>query len=274
MEHVSVVYLLGHPVAHSLSPAMHNAAFRSLGLPHRYEALDVSADVLPGLVDRIRTGELLGANVTVPHKEAVLKLVDNWDGPTAEIGAANTLSRTPDGRRVLGSNTDAVGFAYATRDLGLDGAHVLILGAGGAARAVLAVLFERGASISIANRTSERAHRLASSLAHPVDRAPRVIEWGTREDLNGIDVVVNATSLGLHGEDPLPRAELRPGLVIVDLIPIAAPTPLARRARAAGATVVDGLPMLLQQAASSFRIWTGRDAPIDVMRAALYASVS
>ena len=271
---MSVVYLLGHPVAHSLSPAMHNAAFRSLGLPHTYEPLDLTADQLPGVVARIRSGDVLGANVTVPHKEAVLRLVDTWDGPTAEIGAANTLSRTPDGGRVLGSNTDAVGFAYAMRDVPLDAAHVLLLGAGGAARAVMTVLFERGASVSIANRTAERARRLTRSLAHPVDREPRLIEWGRREDLRGIDVVVNATSLGLHGEDPLAGAALTADLVVVDLIPTAVPTPLARRARAAGATVVDGLPMLLQQAASSFRIWTGRDAPVEVMRMALYASVS
>ena len=271
---MSTVYLLGHPVAHSLSPAMHNAAFRSLGLPHEYAALDVTADQLPGVVERIRSGELLGANVTVPHKEFVLKLVDTWDGPTAEIGAANTLSRTADGRRVLGSNTDAVGFAYAIRDVPLDGARVLLLGAGGAARAVMAVLLERGADVSIANRTAERARSLARSLAHPVDREPRVVAWADRGDLAAVDVIVNATSLGLHGEDPLAGAGLRPGLVVVDLIPTAVPTPLARRARAAGATVIDGLPMLLQQAVSSFRIWTGQDAPVDIMRAALYGSVS
>jgi shikimate dehydrogenase len=271
---VSVVLLLGHPVAHSLSPAMHNAAFTSLGLPHRYEPFDVTEDGLRAVVERIRSGEVLGANVTVPHKEAVLKLVDTWDGPTAEIGAANTLSRTADGRRILGSNTDAVGFAYAVRELPLDGAEVLLLGAGGAARAVMAVLFERGARISIANRTTERARGLARSLAHPVGLEPRVIGWEDRDDVRGFDVVVNATSLGLHGEDPLERAAVRPELVVIDLIPTAAPTPLVRRARAAGATVVDGLPMLLQQAASSFRVWTGRDAPVDVMRAALYASVS
>ena len=271
---MSLVYLLGHPVGHSLSPVMHNAAFRSLGLPHRYEVFDVTADALPAVIDRIRSGELLGANVTVPHKEAVLKLVDTWDGPAAEIGAANTLSRTPDGRRVLGSNTDAVGFVYATRDLDLGGARVLLLGAGGAARAAMVVLLERGASITIANRTAERARSLARSLAHPSDRAPAVIEWGDRTDLRDIDIVVNATALGLHGEDPLAHAELRGELVVVDLIPTATPTPLARRARAAGATVVDGLPMLLQQASSSFRIWTGLDAPVEVMRAALYASVN
>ena len=154
-----IVQLLGHPVGHSLSPAMHNAAFRALGLPHSYELLDVTADALPAAVARIRDGAILGANVTVPHKEAVVKLADTWDGPTAEIGAANTLSRTPDGRRLLASNTDGVGFEYATRDLVLDGARVLVLGAGGAARAVVSVLFARGARVSVANRDVERAPR-------------------------------------------------------------------------------------------------------------------
>src|SRR4030088_3252560 len=148
---MSVVYLLGHPVEHSLSPAMHNAAFRALGLAHSYEALDVTADALPAAVQRIRSGELLGANVTVPHKETVMSLIDTWDGPTAEIGAANTLSRTPDGRQLMGSNTDVVGFQFATRDLELDGARVLVLGAGGAARAVLPVLFRRCAHVLLGN---------------------------------------------------------------------------------------------------------------------------
>jgi shikimate dehydrogenase len=151
---------------------------------------------------------------------------------------------------------------------------VLLLGAGGAARAVLVALFVRGAHVAIANRSSERARILARAIPHPVERAPRVLEWAARTDLEDIDVVVNATSLGLHGEDPLEGAALRRGLVVVDLIPAAVATPLVRRARAAGAEAVDGLPMLLQQAASSFRIWTGQDAPVDVMRAALFASVS
>jgi len=270
---VSVVYLLGHPVGHSLSPAMHNAAFRALGLSHSYETLDVTADALPGAVQRVRTGDVLGANVTVPHKETVMKLVDTWDGPTAEIGAANTLSRTADGR-VLASNTDAVGFEYATRELALDGARVLLLGAGGAARAALVVLFARGAHVAIANRSPERVRALARAIPHPVGREPRIVEWAARTELREVDVVVNATSLGLHGDDPLEGAELRGGLVVVDLVPTAAATTLVRRARAVGATTVDGLPMLLQQAVSSFRIWTGRDAPVAVMRAALFASVS
>jgi shikimate dehydrogenase len=190
---VSSVYLLGHPVEHSLSPAMHNAAFRSLGLPHTYEALDVTAEDLPAVVRRIRDGSVLGANVTVPHKETVMTLVDTWDGPTAEIGAANTLSRTPDGKRVLASNTDAVGFAFATRNLALDGARVLLLGAGGAARAVLVALLVRGAHVSIANRSDERARTLARAIPHPVDRAARIVGWAARKDLAEIDIVVNAT---------------------------------------------------------------------------------
>ena len=271
---MSAVYLLGHPVAHSLSPAMHNAAFRALGLPHSYVAVDVTADALPAAIQRIRSGEVLGANVTVPHKVTVVSLADTWDGPTAQIGAANTLSRTADGGRVLASNTDAVGFEHATGGIALNGARVLLLGAGGAARAALVVLFARDAQVEIANRSAERARSLAGTMPHPPDRAPRVREWADRTELAEIDVVVNATSLGLYGEDPLAGAALRPGLVVVDLIPAAVATPLVRRARAAGATVVDGLPMLLQQAASSFRIWTGHDAPVDVMRAALLGSVS
>jgi len=271
---MSSVLLLGHPVEHSLSPAMHNAAFRALGLPHTYETFDVTADGLPAAVQRIRTGELLGANVTLPHKEAVMALVDTWDGPTAEIGAANTLSRTADGERVLASNTDAVGFAYATRTLTLDGARVLLLGAGGAARAILVALLVRGAHVSLTNRSADRARTLVRAIPHPVERTPRVVDWADRGDLSDVDIVINATSLGLHGEDPLDGAPLRRGLTIVDLIPTAVATPLVRRARAAGLDVVDGLPMLLQQAASSFKIWTGQDAPVDVMRAALFASVS
>jgi shikimate dehydrogenase len=271
---VSVVYLLGHPVEHSLSPAMHNAAFQALGLAHSYETFDVTEEGLPDQVQRIRAGELLGANVTLPHKEAVMALVDTWDGPTAEIGAANTLSRTADGTRVLASNTDAVGFAYATRSLVFDGARVMLLGAGGAARAVLVALLVRGAHVTIANRSVERARTLVRAIPHPVERGPRTIDWSARTELAEIDVVINATSLGLRGEDPLDGAPLRRGLTIVDLTPTAVASPLVKRARAAGLDVVDGLPMLLQQAASSFKIWTGQDAPVDVMRAALFASVS
>lgn len=271
---MSLVLLLGHPVEHSLSPAMHNAAFRALGLPHTYEAVDVTADALPAAVQRIRDGEVLGANVTVPHKEAVVRLADTWDGPTAEVGAANTLARTPDGKRVLAANTDLVGFEFATRDIDLHGKRVLVLGAGGAARAVLAVLFRRGATVAVANRTAERAASLVRATAHPVELDLQLVGWTERLDLRATDVVVNATSLGLRGEDPLEGAQLRRGLVVIDLIPTAAPTPLVTRARAAGATVLDGLPMLLQQAVASFQVWTGRTAPADVMRAALYARAS
>src|SRR5258708_17008768 len=146
-----------------------------------------------------------------------MKPADTWAGPTAEIGAANTLSRTTDGR-VLASNTDAVGFEYATRDLRLEDARVLVLGAGGAARAVLVVLFARGANVSIANRTTDRARSLARSVAHPSGGAPRVVDWSARGDLPGFDVVVNPTALRLRGEDPLEGAALRRDLPVVDLI--------------------------------------------------------
>jgi len=183
-----LVLLLGHPVEHSLSPALHNAAFRALGLAHSYELLDVTADALPGAVGRIRSGEVLGANVTVPYKETVMRLVDTWDGPTAEIGAANTLSRTADGRRVLASNTDGVGFEYATRDLALDGARVLLLGAGGVARGFPACAAECQHGFDLVTRGGQlaghplqrQAHareRVAEDHAHDRDRVLRCVPW-------------------------------------------------------------------------------------------------
>ncbi len=139
---------------------------------------------------------------------------------------------------------------------------------------MLTVLYRHDAAVAIANRTAERAAMLARTLAHPVDGEPLIVPWSERTDLGGVDVVVNATSLGLRSEDPLEGAALRPEMMVIDLVPTAAATPLVRRARAAGCRVVDGLPMLLQQAVASFTVWTKRPAPVEAMRRALFASVS
>ncbi len=270
---MAVAYLLGHPVGHSLSPAMHNAAFAALGLPHRYEALDVPPDALPSAVSGLREPGVLGANVTVPHKEAVMPLVDSWDGVAARTRAANTISRHPhDGRvRLQAWNTDRTGFVRALRVKGIDvrARRVLVLGAGGAAQAIVPALAELGAAVTLANRTRERAERLAASIDERL--RPNIAPWPGGAGLADLDVVVNATSLGLEGEDPLDAVALPPGLVVVDIVPTADETPLVRRARAAGCAVVDGLAMLLYQAALSFYIWTGVQgvAVEDAMRAAL-----
>jgi shikimate dehydrogenase len=273
---VATVFLLGHPVAHSLSPAMHNAAFLALGLPHRYEARDVEPDRLEDVVEALRTDDVLGANVTIPHKERVLRYLDEADADARRVGAVNTIVRR--GARLIGENTDVYGFERAINAPVRGGplpstGTVLVLGAGGAARACAVVLLQRGNDVRIANRGRVRAEQLVAGI-EVGGRRPTAVRWPTSEDLASVDGVVNATPLGLHGEDPLAGLEIDEHLRVVDLVPTAAVTPLVKRARAVkNVVVVDGLSMLLYQAARSFTLWTGREAPLAVMRAALPRAV-
>ena len=276
---MSQVWLIGRPVAHSLSPAMHNAAFAKLGLPHRYEARETADDQLAATLERMRRdGDVLGANVTIPHKESVLRLLDEVDDVARRIGAVNTIVSRGD--RLIGHNTDKYGFEKAletqpqptpgTGGFPFANARVLVLGAGGAARACVLALLERGNNVDIANRDPARAEALARSIE--VDgRHPEVVPWPRGRML--ADAVVNATPLGLKGEEALEDAQLPTW--VIDLVPTAEETPLVKRARAtANVTVVDGLSMLLHQAARSFELWTGVSAPLEVMRAALPVRVS
>lgn len=252
------VFLIGDPVAHSLSPAMQNAAFAALGLPHRYDLLQVKRDDLADAVRRMRDTAALGANVTIPHKEHVGRYLDAIDETAERIGAVNTLYKR--GGQLRGDNTDAGGFADALREAGVDmqGRTVLVLGAGGAAKACVDVLLASGADVAVANRTAERARAVPG----------RAVPWPVRS-LEGYDAVVNATSLGLHGDDPLAGVDLPRAVMVADVIGIAEETPLIRRAKASGCVAVDGLSMLLHQGLRAFRLWTGLDAPLEAMRAAL-----
>ena len=264
---MSSVYLLGHPVAHSLSPAMHNAAFAALGLPHRYETRDVEPSRLADVVEALRRDDVLGANVTIPHKEAVVGLVDELTEEARRIGAVNTIVRRTS--RLVGDNTDGYGFARALAAAGVDvsGKDVMVLGAGGAARACVRAL-SAAHIVVLAARDLDRATALAATVGKPAVARP----WAdARRTASGIDVLVNATPLGLHGEDLLADFAFSPlPAVVVDLVPTRTATPLVRRAREAqDVRVVDGLSMLLHQAARSFTLWTGREAPLAVMRAAL-----
>ena len=271
---MSQVWLIGRPVAHSLSPAMHNAAFAKLGLPHRYEAKETADDQLAPTLDRMRReDDVLGANVTIPHKENVLRLLDEVDEEARRIGAVNTIVSR--GARLVGYNTDKYGFERALEaqvpnvsgSVGFPfaGGTILVLGAGGAARACALALLEQGNNVNIANRNPARAEALARSLE--VDgRHPEVVPWPTGR--LQVDAIVNATPIGLNGEEALEDVQL-PDWVI-DLVPTAAETPLVKRAKATdNVTVVDGLSMLLHQAARSFELWTGVAAPLEEMRAAL-----
>ena len=262
---MSVAFVIGHPVGHSLSPAMHNAAFRVLGMAHRYEALDVAPEALAAPVARLRASDVLGANVTVPHKERIMALLDAVAGEAREIGAVNTVVRAD--RHLTGHNTDRAGFAaaLAERGIALAGKRALVLGAGGAARAAVPSLRAGGAAVHVTNRTPGRAAALVAALGGEVAPWPAALPSA----LEGFDLLVNATSIGLRGDDPLPGTALPASLVVFDLVPTARETPLLARARAAGCVTVDGLLMLLHQAAASFRLWTGENAPMSAMRAAL-----
>jgi shikimate dehydrogenase len=271
---VSQVWLIGRPVSHSLSPAMHNAAFAKLGLPHRYEAKETADDQLAAMLDRMRReDDVLGANVTIPHKESVLRLLDEVNDDARRIGAVNTIVSR--GARLIGYNTDKYGFEKAleaqqpkdSSSVGFPFADdtILVLGAGGAARACALALLEQGNNVNVANRNPARAEALARSLE--VDgRHPQVVPWpkGRLE----VGAIVNATPIGLNGEEALEDVQLP--MWVIDLVPTAAETPLVKRAKATdNVTVVDGLSMLLYQAARSFELWTGVPAPLETMRAAL-----
>jgi shikimate dehydrogenase len=268
---LSQVWLIGRPVAHSLSPAMHNAAFAKLGLPHRYELKETADDQLGATLDRMRQGDVLGANVTIPHKEAVLKLVDEATDEARRIGAVNTVMVR--GGRLIGDNTDRIGFHDALASAGIlqiSNKDVLVLGAGGAARACVLEL-QSGNDVLVANRSVERAARLVASMPQEKAGELRAIGWDEARQLTWIDALVNATPLGMGGEDALEGFAFDPlPAIIADLVPVVGETPLVRRAREAQhVRVMDGLLMLLHQAARSFELWTGVPVPLEVMREAL-----
>jgi shikimate dehydrogenase len=253
--------VLGDPVEHSRSPAMHNAAFEALGLDWRYVKLPVAADVFAETVRALPDSAYRGANVTIPHKEAALALADDASDAARAIGAANTLSFA-DGA-IHADNTDAAGLlaALPREPRGMSG---LVLGAGGAGRAAAWALREAGAEVSVWNRTAERAQALAKELEVTAVEAP-----------TAADLVVNATSVGLRAGDAieeLPLAWVDPPQVVVELVYGDHETPFASWAEAVGAELVDGLEVLVRQGALSFERWTGREPPIDVMRSAARAS--
>ncbi len=266
-----VAGVIGWPIAHSLSPAMHNAGYEALGLDWVYVPIAVPTDRLAEAVPGLAAASFAGLNVTIPHKEEALELASGASDVARQIGAANTLIPDGDGG-FTADNTDAIGFERAVEEVApgaLDGAEALMLGAGGSAQAVAWALRNRGCRVTVANRTAERARGLGDVI--PFD--PDAID----EAASSAGVVVNATSLGMNATEPppeLPLAAIRPGAVVVDLVYSPGGTAWLRAAGEAGAITVDGRGMLLHQGAASFTIWTGEDAPLDAMRAALGGAAS
>ena len=275
--------VLGWPVAHSRSPAMHNAAFEALGLDWRYELLAVEPERFEPFVREMPGRGFAGANVTIPHKLRALALADRASDVARATGAANTLTFTDTG--IEAENTDVEGFLAALRERAPHapaGMEALVLGAGGAARAVVYGLIQAGAArVSVWNRHPDRAVKLVQDLSRP--GATTRLEAVVEADIPPAEVIVNATSVGMSAsvdEDGL--KEVRQGvkdlplsadvwvdrLIVVDLVYRQDGTPLVRLARSRGAVCVDGLDVLVHQGAASFRLWTGMEAPLGAMRSA------
>lgn len=265
--------VLGHPVAHSRSPAMQNAALATLGLGEEwsYEAIDVAPEEFEARLRAMPGEGFAGANVTVPHKEAAFALADAASEGAAKIGAANTLVFAEG--QVQAHNTDAGGLIAALRT-SPKGVRALVLGAGGAARAAIWALRTEGAMVDIWNRTGARAEAVHLEMSGIEVKTHGAVV--TEIDQSAYGLIVNTTAVGLHGEDPFAQLPLAPagfaaGQTVVDMVYGDGPSTLSLAAAAAGADVVDGLEILVQQGALSLSIWTGREAPVDVMRAAAYS---
>jgi shikimate dehydrogenase len=259
------VGLIGHPVAHSVSAAFQQAALDALEMDIVYESWDTLAEGLEQRVANLRSEEVLGANITVPHKEAVVPFLETVAPDAAAIGAVNTVVHQ--GAALDGHNTDAMGFRLACADgsIELDARPAVIVGAGGAARAITYVLSEADPrSILVLNRTVERARKVAVDFGVGCDslaEAPASVFRTAR-------LLINTTSVGMAGGSPGTPIEvglLSPGCSVVDVVANPLETELVREARAAGCPAIGGLPMLVYQGAESFRLWTGVEPPLKIM---------
>ncbi|MEX0984249.1 MAG: shikimate dehydrogenase [Actinomycetota bacterium] len=265
--------VIGWPVVHSLSPAIHNAAIEALGIDAIYVPLPVRPGSLPEALAGLEGLGFSGANVTMPHKTEAAGLMAVTSEDAARLQAVNTIVVADGG--LAGHNTDAPGFERMLRhDEGFDaaGASVLLIGAGGAARAcALALARARAARIAVAVRDTASA----GALLHALEGLDTTVDVLTLGDAPGVraDLIVNATPLGAQGEE-VPTPPLEPGMLVIDLLYEPSVTPLVTRARAAGASAAAGLGLLLHQAALSFELWTGQVPPIDVMSAAALAAIA
>ena len=277
------IALLGHPVAHSISPPMQQAALDALGVDARYEAWDVPPGEVAQAVERLRAADVLGANVTVPHKVELLRRADEVDDLAAEVGAVNTI--VPREGRLHGANTDVAGVLRTLADAGVEvaGGEVVLIGAGGAARAVVVAMRAEGATrLTIANRTPGNAEALTGLGGDELEVRIAPLDPGSpllREAMERARLVIHSTTLGMwHGPDesatPIPAELFVAGQAALDLVYIPERTPFLRAAEAAGAQPIGGLGMLVHQGAESFRMWTGLEPPVEVMFAAARATLA
>ncbi len=268
--------LIGDPVEHTMSPAMHNAAFRKLGLDYLYVPFRVRREELDKAVEGIRALNIRGFNVTIPHKVAIIPRLDGLDPAAEKIGAVNTVVN--DDGYLKGYNTDAAGFLRALLEQGVEpaGKSIVVLGAGGASRAISYVLAGRDASLTIVNRQLELAwaEELARLISRDFGKEARALELSPGNlatALERADILINATSAGMSPNDdetPVPARFLKAGLVVFDIVYNPIKTRLLKEAEASGARTISGIDMLAWQGALAFEKWTGQPAPLDLMRQA------
>ncbi len=266
--------VIGDPIEHTMSPVMHNAAFRERGIDYLYAPFRVKSEELGKAIDGMRAFNIKGLNVTIPHKVAVIPFLDELDALAEKIGAVNTIVNE-DGV-LKGYNTDATGFLQALMEKGVDpeGENVLILGAGGASRAISLILADRGAHLVIFNRLLELdwAKELAGRISQMFTREVKALELNRGnlgEALEKASILVNATSVGMSpntDQTPVDSDLLRPGLIVFDIVYNPIKTRLLKEAEAAGAETISGVEMLVWQGALAFEKWTGLKAPVELMR--------
>lgn len=264
--------IIGDPVGHTISPAMHNAAYKALNIDYVYVPFRVSKEDLPHAVEGLRAFNIRGVNVTIPHKVSIIPLLDEIDEFAQKIGSVNVVVN--ENGRLAGYNTDAHGFLYALLDQGVEpeGQKVAVLGAGGASRSICFALAERGASLTILNRTPGNAARFAVEMSELTGRPIQVLGL-TRDNLSAAldncNILINTTSVGMYPHSDATLADhhlIKPHHTVVDIVYNPFRTKLLAEAEKAGARTIGGIDMLIWQGALAFEIWTGKQAPINIMR--------
>ena len=279
--------VIGHPLGHSISPVIYEAAFKTAGMDATYEKWDTPPDTLEGRVNALRGSDYFGANVTIPHKESIIPFLDGRSDLAQKAGAVNTVVH--EGDQLIGHNTDVAGFARSLREdaqFDAKGKYTILLGAGGAARAVALALIEAGASIIyIVARQPKKIDRLVLDLK-PLTPAGTTVTWAYWGDGSFLrmlkdeaHLLVNCTPVGMAGSESsgqpvVPPELIQPRTTVFDLVYNPVETPLVAAAKSRGAPAFSGGGMLVYQAAESFRLWTGQDADINAMREAAKAALT
>ena len=272
-----VVGLIGYPLGHSVSPAIHNAAFKKLGLDYEYVPFEVAPEDLAESLTGMRALHMAGFNVTIPHKESIVPLIDEVTKLARIIGAVNTVLNQEG--KLIGYNTDGAGFIDSLKEdakINPLGKKTVVLGAGGASRAISIMLAEAGVtSLALSDIQEEKAKDLSEYISSHFEIACDFVEINSKDlqkAIDGADILVNATPIGMHpkvDQSPLPETiNLHPKLLVYDLVYNPSQTKLLKTAKSSGCKTCPGLGMLIRQGALAFTIWTGQEAPLEVMRKA------